>query len=64
MSQLGVPSGVVKVHSSTEQERGRGGAMAQAGLLGLHFLGDIIDNINDIFRDEPLQTLDILCYLK
>ena len=51
MSQLGVPSGVVKVHSSTEQERGRGGAIVQAGLLGLHFLGDIIDNINDIFRD-------------
>ena len=44
ISQLGVPSCIAKVHSSTEQDRGRGGAMAmaQAGLLD-HFSGDIID---------------------
>ena len=38
---------------------------ASASLVaGLHFGGDIIDKTNDIFRDLPLQTYNISCYLK
>ena len=50
ISQVGVPSGVVKSHSSTEQARGRGAMVNDywSRLLD-HVFRDIIESINDIY---------------
>ena len=66
MSQVGVPSGVVKSQSTTEQARGRGAMLSTLwiGCLG-HVCRDIIENINDFIRDVPLNLhRNKLCYLK